>query len=102
MDPTTSQIYHMTLNPPPTDVKGLVERLVEVAPVAIKEVDSGAVEKYYERRGIEGIGFKALQKIPSTDSVINVFRLLETPIESILSYKTDKLREAIANTNPAQ
>lgn len=24
MDPTTNQVYHMTLNPPPTDVKGLV------------------------------------------------------------------------------
>lgn len=30
LDPTTETIYHMEDDPPPSDVKGLVERLVEI------------------------------------------------------------------------
>lgn len=40
MDPTTNQVYHVTLNPPPTDVKGLAERLVEVPLAQIESVKS--------------------------------------------------------------
>lgn len=100
LDPTTNQIYHMTLNPPPTDVKGLVERLVEVSPVNIVEANSSVIESYYDKRGIEQINFKALHKIAAADSIVNVSKLLDTPIDRILTLKTDKFREAIANSKP--
>lgn len=30
MDPQTQIIYHQIFNPPPTDVKGLTDRLVDI------------------------------------------------------------------------
>lgn len=30
IDPTTETIYHLEDNPPPTDVKGLIDRLQEI------------------------------------------------------------------------
>lgn len=81
----------MQFNPPPTDVKGLVQRLADLPEVAIKEINTEDIKKYYSNRGVEETGTKCLQVIDANDTIVNVYKLLDTHIDTLAQHKAEKL-----------
>lgn len=93
-DPQTSIIYHIEDNPPPTDVKGLNERLIAV----VDEFSDGKAENMYEgfMKNLEEMKAwyqrfgKVSQDIEGHGKLFEVFERIDKHISNVLSEKHEE------------
>ena len=98
LDPQTGNIYHMEDNPPSSEVKGLIERLVPISDsetkdsvllekISMFEKEVELIEEWSKPLGIDDIRMPMFQKIDSNCKLPEVQTKVEEVLNRILEYK---------------